>query len=127
MIMLEELILEAWERAGRHPNREFVHSIIYGDAPVVVTLAKEVKRLKETLEDMCYQFASWSDSKGGHCTGGLSALEDAFEILGWTDPHPAPKSCCQEKGCKKQATCGTPTADGYKRLCIEHFKDVKDG
>ncbi len=45
--MLEELILEAWERAGRPHNREFVHSIIYGDAPAVVTLAKEVKRLKE--------------------------------------------------------------------------------
>ena len=45
--MLEELILKAWERAGKPPNNKFVHSIIYGDAPVVVTLAKEIKRLKE--------------------------------------------------------------------------------
>ncbi len=51
--MLEELILEAWERASRPPNREFVHSIIYGDAPVVVTLAKEVKRLKAYLKGDC--------------------------------------------------------------------------
>lgn len=28
---------------------------------------------------------------------------------------------CEIEGCHEHATCGTPTADGYKRVCGKHF------
>ena len=28
---------------------------------------------------------------------------------------------CEVAGCNSVATCGTPTADGYRRLCGRHF------
>lgn len=51
-------------------------------------LTAEIARLREALEDMVYQFA-YSRTQDGEViisTGGLSALEDAFETLGWPDP-----------------------------------------
>ena len=78
------------------------------------------EELKDALESMCYQFGYWNDAKGGLTTGGLSALEDAFDALGWDDPHLVPEMCCDEPGCKRQANCGTPTATGYRRTCGEH-------
>jgi len=79
-------------------------------------------KLKEALEDMCGQFSFWSERDGGgYWTGGLSVLEDAFDALGWTDPMPAPDARCQFPKCQGRATCGTPTKDGYKRLCSEHY------
>ncbi len=80
--------------------------------------------LREALENMCYQFAYWSDSVGGIWTGGLSTLEDAFFTLGWENPHPIPGMRCDFKGCMSQATCGTPTKNGYKSLCGKHLDDV---
>lgn len=46
--------------------------------------------LLETIEDLVYQFA-YRGTKDGVpvlITGGLSALEGAFAVLGWDDPHP---------------------------------------
>lgn len=78
--------------------------------------------LREALESMVYQFAYWSDGDPpGHITGGLSALEEAFAVLGWDEPHPAPFQQCDEPGCRKQGTSGTPTLDGYRRTCHEHY------
>jgi len=78
------------------------------------------KALAEALEDMVYQFAYWAPGVGGFTTGGLSALEGAFELLGWTDPHVAPEVQCDEPGCLQRATCGSPTENGYRRTCGEH-------
>jgi hypothetical protein len=74
----------------------------------------------EALASMCYQFAYTGDGPS-LCTGGLSALEEAFEALGWDDPHPIPESKCEADGCAKRQTAGTPTPNGYKRLCGDHF------
>jgi hypothetical protein len=70
---------------------------------------------------MCRQFAYWSDRDGGYWTGGLSALEEAFEVLGWDDPMPAPQARCDEPGCMEQSSCGTPTMTGYRRTCGPHM------
>ena len=83
---------------------------------------EQTLKLKESLENMCCQFAFWSESKGGQWTGGISALEEAFNVLGWEDPHVDESTQCNEPGCRKEATYGTPTKNGYKRLCYEHFE-----
>jgi hypothetical protein len=94
---------------------------IFGNTPEEIQehgkLIAETERLREALEGMCYQFAGWNDRKGGLTTDYLFALEDAFDVLGWDDPHPAPRLCCDEPGCKERSTCGTPTPHGYRRTC----------
>ena len=80
-----------------------------------------IEGLKDALEGMVTQFAYWSDSAGGYHTGGLSALEQAFDVLGWDDPHPAPEAQCDEPGCTKQIEAGWPSPDGYRRTCSEHY------
>lgn len=34
---------------------------------------------------------------------------------------------CEIEGCKREATCGSPTDEGYKRLCGKHFNEVPGG
>lgn len=91
------------------------------DAPTVD--AVEVADMREFAEDVAYQFGYYCQ-KGGrlHIThGGLSTLEHTFDILGWENPHPVPECECEIKGCHEHATCGAPTADGYKRMCGKHY------
>ena len=83
--------------------------------------------LRKALEDMVHQFA-YNGVKDGQPTlhtGGLSALEGAFEVLGWDDPYiiPNPVWCDAPvtPRCPNPTTCGTSTANGYKRFCNEHF------
>jgi hypothetical protein len=76
--------------------------------------------LRETIEALVSQFGYWSDSAGGLHTGGLSALEDAFDALGWEDPHPQPDMRCDEPGCMKQQSVGAPTPTGYRSMCTDH-------
>mgnify|MGYP001569572096 CR=1 FL=1 len=77
--------------------------------------------LREALQSMIEQFAFVSDGKIH--TGGLSALECAFDAMGWDDPHPAPKYLvCDEPGCGNQATCGWPLKTGYRRTCGNHME-----
>ena len=94
---------------------------------------ERIKELEEALADMVNQFAyeSTKNEVVGICTGGLSALEDAFRVLGYTDPYPTPHKQCQADGCNKHCSCGTPTKNGYKWLCFEHYQQIerenKDG
>src|SRR3990172_2555743 len=53
------------------------------------------QELRESLEDMCNQFA-YTVRGPALTTGGLSALELAFSVLGWEDPHPIPDQRCNE-------------------------------
>ena len=86
-----------------------------------------VSDLKEFAEDVLYQFGYKINCNGGlHITaGGLSTLEWAFSILGWEDPYPFPEGECEWDGCHEYATCGTPTQDGYKRVCGKHYAYIK--
>jgi len=70
--------------------------------PKVVGLQTEVARLREFVESVAYQWGSWRDKDGRRHLGnmGLSVLEEAFDILGWSDPQP----CDQKTG---QAPRGT--------------------
>ena len=86
--------------------------------------AVEVADMREFAEDVVYQFGYYCQNGGRlHIThGGLSTLEHAFDILGWENPHPVPECECEIEGCHEHATCGTPTADGYKRMCGKHYR-----
>jgi hypothetical protein len=46
--------------------------------------------LIETIEDLVRQFAYPTNKDGApaYTAGGLSALEGAFAVLGWSDPYP---------------------------------------
>jgi hypothetical protein len=80
---------------------------------------EQIAALKEALDDMVRQFAYASN--GRRYTGGLSALEHAFAVLGLADPHPLDKEeMCDESGCNEPSTCGTPTPAGYRRTCSDH-------
>lgn len=81
---------------------------------------------RDALTDMVHQFcyrAVKDDILQMH-TGGLSALESAFRVLGYADPMPCPDMECAEEGCGEEVTCGMPTATGYKRTCGTHFRDA---
>ena len=36
------------------------------------------------------------------------------------------QAACDEYGCKKLATCGFPTAEGYRVTCGEHMRKYKE-
>ena len=106
-----------------HPNAYPLTNyatLILQEAPTVD--AVEVADMKEFAEDVVHQFGYYCQNKGRlHIThGGLSTLEWAFDILGWENPHPVPEYECEIDGCHEHATCGTPTDDGYKRVCSKH-------
>ena len=84
------------------------------------------EEIKGFAEDVAYQFGYYFPIKDMLyiSTGGLSTLERAFDILGWNDPHPVPECECEFPGCHEHATCGTPTKDGYKRVCGKHFAEL---
>lgn len=92
----------------------------------IAELEAENERLGEALEAMLWQFA-YRGVKGKRRmlnTGGLSALEDGFRVMGWKDCHyPRETSGCDWPDCSEWASSGTPTPDGYKRYCGEHTRD----
>ncbi len=82
-------------------------------------LSDENDMLIEAIEDMCYQFGGWRNGCLHHQF--LSALENAFGILGWNPEHPVPEMTCDETGCNKQVSCG-----GSRSTCSEHHKPSGD-
>ena len=81
----------------------------------------EAGTLRAALESMVNQFA-YDNDRGEYHTGGLSALEEAFDALGWDDPHPMPAELlCDESGCNRRSTCGWKSTTGYRRTCGEHY------
>ena len=87
--------------------------------------AVEAEDMKAFAKDVAYQFGYYCQNEGRlHIThGGLSTLEQAFDILGWENPHPVPECECEIDGCHEHATCGAPTNDGYKRMCGRHCRE----
>jgi len=99
------------------------------DEEVIQTIRNLIEnndKLREALESMVNQFAYVGQDENGPTLLeiGYSAVREAFEALGWQSPKPIPERKCQAEGCKKEATCGTPTKDGYKRLCGSHYNEV---
>ena len=95
---------------------------------------KEYKEAKEALEGMVWQFAydTVIDGKPALTTGGLSALESAFDALGWSDPHIYPDYdgvVCDVEGCAgRVAAQGGMWADtGYWCLCPKHSDASRKG
>jgi len=89
--------------------------------------AKEIARLKDALEDMVNQFASYAIFQGilQRNTAGHSSLENAFDALGLDDPHPCPEHECEWEGCHEMAVGGRPTEWGYMRLCSKHLSELR--
>jgi len=88
--------------------------------------------LKESLKDMVWQFGykNVKDGKPVIHTAGLSALESAFEALGWDDPKYLPEegSTCEIQGCFETIALGTYWGDGlYLHLCSKHHGDYCRG
>lgn len=88
---------------------------------------QKIEECIEALEGMCQQFAYPVSIGGIPCltTGGLSALEVAFDVLGWKEPYPTPWHKCDKEGCGEHFTCGTPTKNGYKRFCGKHYREYE--
>jgi hypothetical protein len=81
------------------------------------------ERLRHALLGMVEQFAYYG--QGGYLhTGGLSALEEAFAVLGWPNPYPAPDRRCDEPGCPDEGTSVTPSSTGYRRVCFAHYRAI---
>lgn len=85
---------------------------------------------RDALESMVWQFAYRSTRAGKLIlgSGGMSALEQAFEVLGWDDPYEVPDEngvICEWADCRKWASTGIPFRDGpYLRLCGDHYSEV---
>lgn len=93
-------------------------------------------KFRDALEDMVYQFAyrSGDNNRRWFTTGGLSALEHAFAVLGWDDPHYMEDGACEIAGCEQWATCvgayprslakpnlKEPSMVGFGFLCGQHM------
>ena len=93
-------------------------------------MSREISRESRwIIEGLLHQFAYDSSGNPGVgaalSTGGLSALEAAFDYVGWEDPHPLEEELiCNHESCSERATCGTPTDTGYQRLCYDHYAAV---
>ena len=92
------------------------------------------EELEEALRDMVNQFAYTGNATRGRAvihTGGLSALEGAFAVLGMKDPTYTPQNECEVAKCYQTATCGTPESgksgdenSTYRRLCGDHYRQI---
>ena len=136
---LEE-ILERWEKQIATPysklsNKEKASDMEQVDRywPLISQALAQAEvrsnEYKDALEDMVWQFGYKADGKGRRpaslFTGGLSALEHAFDVLGWLDPKPCPEGECVVKGCHNWATCGTPKGaknGQYMSCCGTHYR-----
>lgn len=87
-----------------------------------------MEEYREALDSMVRQFAYRGVNHGVPVlyTGGLSALEEAFGVLGWPDPYPVPDDKCEVEGCPEHATCGRLAKDKnkYLRICSKHYSDT---
>jgi len=84
-----------------------------------------VNKYKDALEEMVWQFGyrGVKNNKPIIWTGGLSAMESAFEALGWECPHYLPDAegyCCEIEGCVEPITSGLHWGGLYLSLCREH-------
>jgi hypothetical protein len=109
------------ENASLLKRAEDAEQRVEGMQIALGTALERAEAAKEVVEGLLHQFAY--DGPGPVLsTGGLSALEDGFEFVGWRDPHPIPESCCDEPGCTERISCGWPSPEGYRKTCSKHFE-----
>lgn len=89
-----------------------------------------INKYKEALESMIFQFGYYGtkNNKPIIYTGGLSALEEAFEALGWEDPHYMNDTSieCDIKGCHEWRSPQIVWDGIYVLICRKHFRDYCD-
>jgi hypothetical protein len=78
---LRAFIVARSRMRGLDPDNIANVGLADGEAPLN---ASDIADTIEALDGMVRQFAYWSDTRGGYTTGGLSALEDAFDDWGGT-------------------------------------------
>ena len=86
---------------------------------------------QEALESMVWQFA-YRVTKAKRLalsSGGLSALEEAFGVLGWDEPHYVQnKDCkCEVIGCYNWLAAGEIWEGLYLLVCSHHWHDSVTG
>jgi hypothetical protein len=85
-----------------------------------------MNKIKEALHDMVWQFA-YRDTKNDKpmlWTGGLSALEGAFEALGWSNPHFVDEVMeCDIEGCHNWYSPQIHWDGMYVLICDLHARD----
>jgi hypothetical protein len=93
-----------------------------------------VNKYKEALKSMVWQFGyrTVRGNKSAITTGGLSALEEAFEVLGWADPKYIKDTdgcICDVKGCADWVVAqgGMWAETGYWMLCSDHSNAYRKG
>lgn len=90
-----------------------------------------MREIKEALESMIWQFGyrGVKDGKPIIGTGGMSALENAFDALGWNDPYfiDEVENTCEIDGCMEEPSSGTHWGELYLSLCYKHSKMLRDG
>lgn len=108
----------------RNKARKVIFDILYREAPYNQGLIAD--GIKEIIKQLIFQFGYRGVKKNKPVihTAGLSALEEAFEVLGWEDPHYLPEQgfTCEVKGCMNEDTVGMHWGNSklYLRLCSEH-------
>ena len=96
-------------------------------------MSDAINKYRQALENMVFQFGHRGVKKGKPMIGSgcLSALEEAFEALGWDDPHFLPEEgyTCEVVGCMEADTCGTSWGNNklYLRLCSKHSRQKYTG
>jgi hypothetical protein len=93
-------------------------------------MSEEIKDYKEAIESLIYQFGYRGVKGGKPCigTGGLSALEFAFSVIGWDDPHFVQEegNTCEIDGCMEEPSSGQRWDDLYLSLCYKHSSMLRN-
>lgn len=123
---LEGTVLKAVQKVGVNVDKEeLIRALQYDRDQYHKGYSDGKADSREFASDVAYQFGYYCQNGGRlHIThGGLSTLEEAFDILGWENPHAVPECECEIDGCHEHATCGAKTNDGYKRMCGRHCRE----
>lgn len=122
-VVPEESLMREMEKTGEasRVGAEFERRVDELEAELRDNDGADAERLGEFAEEVIRQFAYRVKTNGrcAYTAGGLSVLEEAFDIVGWDDPHLCPECECEEDGCHEWATGGMPTPNGYKWLCSQ--------
>jgi hypothetical protein len=85
-------------------------------------MTSRIVELEGAVESLLYQFAFRCDGDPPILwTGGLSALEEGFDALGWNDPKSVAELKCDEPGCVRVATCGWNDHERRRSTCSDHL------